>query len=198
MSTAEQIDATVPVTITIDLQQLLTANVGEIPPYAGDPDDEWEPPTPVVGAIVNAVAAHMAAQLKHDATGYQGMKGMIRDQIEEKIGEIVAGQLDREFKPVDQYGEVQRNAEPTTLREQIKKQAETVLAKGMAPSDRYSNDKVQGVLRKYIDDEIARLIKAELAKEVEKAKAEVLAKVKGSAAQVITETITRISQQGVR
>jgi hypothetical protein len=198
MSNAEQIDATVPVTITIDLQQLLTANVGEIPPYTGDPDDEWEPPTPMVGAIVGATANQLAVELKRDATGYHGMQSRIRDQIDEKIAEVVAGQLDREFKPVDSYGEVQRNAEPTTLREQIKKQAETVLAKGMAPRDQYSNNPVQGVLRKYIDDEIARLIKAELAKAVEQAKAEVLAKVKGSAAQVITDTITQISRQGVR
>lgn len=195
---SEEISTTVPITITVDLQELLVANVGEIPQYTGDPDDEWEPPTPMIGAIVSSVSAYMAAELKRDAVGYRGMQSMIRDQIEGKIAEIVEAQLEREFKPVDSYGEVKRNAEPTTLREQIKTQANAVLAKGLAPRDQYSNDKVQGVLRKYIDDEIARLIKAELAKAVEQAKAEVLAKVKSSAAQVITDTITQISRQGVR
>lgn len=189
--TTEDIKATVPITVTIDLQELLVANVGEIPPYSGDPDEEWEPPTPMVGAIVSAVATQMAWQLKNDATGYHGMQARIRDQIDEKIAEIVNTQLEREFKPVDQYGEVKRSAEPTTLREQIKTQASDVLAKGMAPSDRYSNSKVQGVLREYINGEIVRLIKTELDQAVKDAKTEVVAKVKANAAQVITDTLAR-------
>lgn len=189
MAGLEKIDATVPVTITVDLQELLIANVGEIPTYTGDPDDDWEPPTPMIGAIVGATASQLAAELKRDATGYQGMKGMIRDQIDNQIAQIVAGQLDREFKPVDQYGEVQRNAEPTTLREQIKTQATAAIANGMKPSDR-NYGRSAGDLKKYIDTEVDRAIKQELAEALKEAKAEVLAKVKANAAQVITQTIT--------
>lgn len=188
MST-EEIQATVPITVTVDLQELLAAQVGEIPQYTGDPDDEYEPPTPMVGAIVNGVAHIMASQLKNDATGYGGMKSLIRDRIEAKIDEIVAVQLDREFLPVDAYGEVLRSAEPTTLREQIKKQASDALAKGMKPSDRYNSD--LGGIKKYIDSEIDKLIKTELLKEVESAKQQVVAKVRANAAQVITDTVAR-------
>ena len=190
MST-EDIKATVPITVTVDLQELLIANVGEIPPYTGDPDDEWEPPTPMIGAIVNAVAAHMAWTLKNDATGYNGMKHAIRTAIDEKIAEIVTEQLEREFLPVDSYGEVIRHAEPITLREQIKKQASDALAKGLAPSSQYSNNASQGAIKKYIDTEIDKLIKAELLKEVEAAKQQVVAKVRANAAQVITDTVAR-------
>lgn len=188
MST-EEIQATVPITVTVDLQELLAAQVGEIPQYTGDPDDEYEPPTPMVGAIVNGVAHIMASQLKNDATGYSGMKSLIRERIEAKIDEIVAGQLDREFLPVDAYGETIRHAEPTTLREQIKKQASDALAKGMKPSDRYNSD--LGGIKKYIDTEIDKLIKTELLKEVESAKQQVVAKVRANAAQVITDTVAR-------
>lgn len=190
--TTEDIKATVPITVTVDLQELLAAQVGEIPQYTGDPDDEYEPPTPMVGAIVNGVAHIMASQLKHDATGYSGMTALIRTRIEAKIDEIVTGQLDREFKPVDSYGETIRSADPTTLREQIKKQASDTFANGFAPSDRYGSDKAgRGSLKKYIDTEIDRLIKTELAKEVEAAKQQVVAKVRANAAQVITDTVAR-------
>lgn len=188
---AEEIQATVPITVTVDLQELLIANVGEIPPYTGDPDDEWEPPTPMIGAIVTAVASQLAHTLKSDATGYNGMKHAIRTLIDEKIAEIVTEQLEREFLPVDSYGEVIRSAEPITLREQIKKQASDAFAKGLAPSDRYGNTAGKGALKKYIDTEIDRLIKTELAKEVEAAKQQVVAKVRANAAQVITDTIAR-------
>ena len=189
MNDQTEIQATVPITVTVDLEQLLTAHVGDAPAWTGDPDDEYEPPTPLIGAIITGVAHVMAGKLMADATGYQGMKGRIRDAIDEKVGEIVAAQLDREFLPVDSYGEVQRHAEPTTLREQIKTQASTALAKGMKPSDRYNTD--LGGLKKYIDTEIDRQIKNELAEAVKEAKATVVAKVKANAAQVITDTITR-------
>ena len=186
----EEIQATVPITVTVDLEQLLAAHVGDIPAWTGDPDDEYEPPTPLIGAIITGVAHVMAGKLMADATGYQGMKGRIRDAIDEKVADIVTGQLDREFLPVDSYGEVQRHAEPTTLREQIKAQASTALAKGMKPSDRYNTD--LGGLKKYIDTEIDRQIKNELAEAVKEAKATVVAKVKANAAQLITDTITAV------
>ncbi len=188
-ATPDEIQATVPITVTVDLEQLLTAQVGDIPAWTGDPDDEYEPPTPLIGAIITGVAHVMAGKLMADATGYQGMKGRIRDAIDERVGEIVAAQLDREFKPVDSYGEVIRHAEPTTLREQIKTQASDALAKGMQPGDRY-NSKLGG-LKKYIDEEIDRQIKKELQQEVAAAKAAVVDKVKANAAAVIADTITR-------
>ncbi len=190
MNDQTEIQATVPITVTVDLEQLLTAHVGDIPAWTGDPDDEYEPPTPLIGAIITGVAHVMAGKLMADATGYQGMKGRIRAAIDEKVADIVTGQLDREFLPVDSYGEVQRHAEPTTLREQIKTQASTALAKGMKPSDRYNTD--LGGLKKYIDTEIDRQIKTELAEAVKEAKATVVAKVKANAAQLITDTITAV------
>jgi hypothetical protein len=186
---AEEIQATVPITVTVDLEQLLTAQVGEVPAWTGDPDDEYEPPTPLIGAIITGVAHTMALKLMSDSTGYNGMKHAIKSRIDEQISEIVAGQLDREFLPVDSYGEVIRSAEPTTLREQIKKQASDALAKGMSPADRYGSS--AGGLKKYIDTEIDRQIKSELAEAVKEAKAAVVAKVQANAAQVITDTITR-------
>lgn len=188
-TTPEEIRATVPVTLTVDLEQVLTAYVGDVPAYTGDPDDEYEAPSPMVGAIIAGVADTLARKLMQDATGYAGMKGAIRDAIDAKVAEIVTGQLDREFKPVDMYGEVDRYAEPTTLREQIKTQASAALAKGMKPSDRYNSD--LGGLKKYIDTEIDRQIKVELAEAMKEAKTAVVDKVKATAAQVVTDTITR-------
>lgn len=187
--TPDEIQATVPITVTVDLEQLLTAQVGDVPAYTGDPDDEYEPPTPLIGAIITGVAHTLAGKLMADAVGYHGMRDRIRTRIDEQIELIVTAQLDREFLPVDSYGEVQRGAKPTTLREQIKTQTSDALAKGMQPGDRY-NSKLGG-LKKYIDGEIDRQIKGELQSAVAEAKAAVVDKVKANAAQVITETITR-------
>lgn len=187
--TTEEIRATVPVTITVDLEEMLTAYVGEVPAWTGDPDDEYEPPNKMIGAIIAGVSDTLARKLINDATGYAGMKHVIKTQIDEKVAEIVAGQLDREFLPVDSYGEVQRHAQPTNLREQIKSQTELALAKGMKPGDRYGSD--LGGIKKYIDTEIDRQIKTELAEALKEAKTQVVDKVKAAAAQVITDTITK-------
>lgn len=190
--TTEQIKAEAEVTVTLNLQQLLHATIGEIPPYTGDPDDDFEMPTPLYGAIVQAAATQLVHDIRRDAEGYRGLSGKVREVIEERISEAIVEQLDREFKPVDSYGEVQRNADPTTLREQIGKQARDALAQGMAPSDRSGyNSGTKGAVRKYIDAEIDRQIKTELQAEVASAKALVVAKVKDAAAQAITDQITK-------
>jgi hypothetical protein len=185
------LNATVPITVSLDLQELLNATVGPIPAYTGDPDDYQEPPPPLHSEIIGAAAHLVARKLMSDATGYQGLQSRIRDAIDAKLGEMVTAELDKPFKPVDSYGEVLRSAEPTSLRAQIGKQAAEALAKGMAPSDRYSSDSIRGALKKYIDTEIDRQIKGELAETVKQAKAAVVDKVKANVTQVITDTITR-------
>lgn len=189
MST-EEIKASVPLTLSVDLHELLEATVGHIPVYTGDPDDDYEP-NPVVGVLVQAAARILADKLMSDAKGYHGMQARIREAIDEKLAEMVTIELDKPFKPVDSYGEAVRGAEPTTLRALIGKQASEALAKGMAPSDRYSNDATKGALKKYIEGEIDRQIKTELQAEVAKAKAAVVDKVKANVTAVITDAITR-------
>lgn len=192
----EQIKAEAEVTVTLNLEQLLHATVGEIPEFTGDYDyeegREFEPPTPLYGAIVQAAASQLVAEVKRDAQGYRGLSAAIRTVIEERITEQVTAELDREFKPVDSYGEVLRNADPTTLREQIGKQAREALAQGMAPGDRSGyNSGHKGAVRKYIDAEITKQIQTELQAEVAAAKALVVSKVKDAAAQAITDQIAK-------
>lgn len=187
--TTEDIKASVPLTLSVDLNELLEATVGHVPVYTGNPDDEYEP-NPVVGVLVDAAARVLANKLMSDAKGYHGMQAHIRDAIDTKLAEMVTDELDKPFKPVDSYGDFIRSAELTTLREQIGKQASNAIAKGMAPVDRYGNS-ANGALKKYIDTEIDRQIKGELAEAVKEAKAAVVDKVKANVTQVITDTITR-------
>lgn len=188
MTEPTQLDTNVPITITLDLHQLLSSTVGPIPAYTGDPDDEWEP-DPVGGAIIQQAAAILARSLNHDER--VAYRTRYREAIQDALGRLVEAELDKPFQPVDAYGEPRRSAEPTTLRAEIGRQAADLLAKGMAPNDRYSNDPVKGALKKYIDGEIDRQIKGELAEAVKQAKAAVVDKVKANVTQVITDTITR-------
>lgn len=190
MTDSTEINSTVPITLTIDLQQLLNATVGTIPEYTGDPDaDEWQP-DPVSGAIIDAAARQLAREVSRDERS--SYRTYYRDAIDKALGELIAAELDKPFKPVDQYGEVKTSAEPTTLRDAIGKQAAEVIAKGMNPGSTWNGRRENvGSLTKYIDTEIDRQIKGELQAAVAEAKAAVVDKVKANAAQVITDTIAR-------
>jgi hypothetical protein len=188
MTDPTQIGTNVPITITLDLDQLLASTVGPIPAYTGDPDGDWEP-DPVGGAIIHQAATILARSVNHDER--VGYRTRYREAIQEALGRLVEAELDKPFLPVDAYGEPRRGAEPTTLRAEIGRQAADLLAMGMAPNDRYSNDPVRGALKKYIDGEIDRQIKGELQEAVKQAKLQVIDKVKANVAAVITDTITR-------
>lgn len=185
-----EVRAQVPMTVTVNLGELLDAYIGEIPAYTGDPDDEYEPPSPVAGALINAAAHLMVRQVKEDADGYTAMVNRIREKISQAIEGVVADELVKPYLPVDSYGEPRRGAEPTTLREQIGKQASEMMAKGMVGSNRYDNTPA-GVVKEFIDKEIRQLVQGELKQALDQAKAQVLDQVKDQAAQVITDLVAR-------
>lgn len=184
----DNIEATVPVTVTLDLHELLQATVGDIPPYSGDPDDEWIH-EPLVGEIVGQAASIIAKKLMSDAKGYRTMSKFIRDMIDTKLAEMVDAELNKPYVPVDSYGEKVRGVDPTTLRAQIGTQINEALAKGMSPSSRYGSDPTAGVLKKYIDTEIGNKLQNEFKAAIEKGKKEVLDKIQEKAAAVIAQTI---------
>lgn len=189
MNEAEEIKASVPLTLSISMQDLLDATVGTIPPYSGNPDDEWEP-HPVAGLIIDRAARLLSLELSRDERS--GYRTRYRDAIQERLGVLVEEELQKPFLPVDTYGEPKRGAEPTTLRAEIGRQAADALAKGMSTGETYSGTRRGvGSLRKYIETEIDRQIKGELQAAVTAAKAAVVDKVKANVSQVITDTITR-------
>lgn len=177
-------------TVTIDMQELLGSVVGEIPPYSGDPEDEWQP-TYLHNEIIGAAAQIVAEKLMKDAKSYQGLSKALKQAIEEKLAEMIEEELVKPYAQLDTYGEVKRGAEPITLRDQIKTQVDEALKKSMAPSDRYNNDPAWGALRKFIDNQIAAVLQKDFADAIAKGKKEVLDKIEKNAAEVIAKTIAK-------
>lgn len=190
MAESTELRANVPVTVSLDINDLVKAYVGEIPTYTGDPDDEMEPPPPLYGEIIGAAAHIVAQSVIRDTTRYGGLKSRVDAQIDAALNAGIVAELEKPFKPVDSYGQVDRHADPTTLREQIGKHAAEWIAKGMKGSrSGYSSD--NGALYQYINKELEQLIKTDLKAVADSARAAVTQKVQKEAATVIADIITK-------
>lgn len=181
--------ANVPVTVSLDIEELVQAYVGTIPTYTGDPDDDVEAPPPLYGEIITAAAHVVARSVINDTTRYGGLKRYVEDAITRQLDTLVAAELEKPFKPVDTYGEVIRGAEPTSLREQIGQHATTWIAKAMKSGSRYASD--NGELYKYIDGELLKLLKTDLKAAADQARAAVTTKIQTEAAKVLGDIITQ-------
>ena len=85
------------------------------------------------------------------------------------------------------------SGEPTTLRSEIVKQAETFLTK---PVSRGYQQGSETQVQVFIREAVERVVKKELQAAVDQGKKQVLAAVKDQAAEVITATVARMG--GVR
>lgn len=191
--TVQKFEAKVPLTVEIDLNQLLVSVVGEIPTFTGDPGEPgWEPAF-MFNEIIQAAATIVAGKLMSNATEYQGLAKKLKEAIDLKLSDMVSAALDKPYVKLDTYGEPLRGAESTTLRETIKEQVAITLSKGMQPGDRYSSNStnVNGAVKKYVDAQVLEVINKDFKEAIDKAKAEVVGKIKDKAAQVIAETIEK-------
>jgi len=190
----EKITASTEVTLTMDMTAFLQATIGEVPSYGTsfDPEDDWQP-DPVVGAIIDTAGRIVAEKLMSNETYYQGMTKRLKETIDQALADMVIAELDKPFKLVDTYGEVVRGVDPVTLRERIKEQIETTLAKGMRPGDRYagSNAGVDGKVKEYVDKAILEVINKDFKTAIDQAKATVVKRIRDNAEQVIADTIAK-------
>lgn len=168
------VKANVPVTIQIDLEQLLSSS------------KRWteDGPEAVYSEIIDAAAQQVAASMYRDATEY---RDRIRDAIDAKLNDLITEALDARFQPTNAMGDPKGS--PTSLREMIARQADEWL-KSASQADRSYGSGASG-LKKYIGEAVDRSLKAELDKSLQAAKAEVVKRVRENAAAVIADTITR-------
>ena len=163
---------TARVTLTVDLDQLM----GSV--YDEDGDE--------VGArrLRDEVADALARRLAKDVS--KDVRAAVLPAVEAQVGTIVTEALSEPFQPMTTYGSP--DGSPTTLRELIGKQARDFLT---VPRDQFASGR--SPLAKFIQEQVDRAFNAELKKEVDKARDQVLARVKENAAAVIAETIQRMA-----
>lgn len=145
--------------------------------------------------IVRQAAKEMLAQAAK-GTGYRDALSRrveaIRDaEILAAVRPLVEQAMSESLQPTNSFG--QAKGEPVTLAEVIVKKAIAAL---QVRSDR-GRGGTASVLEQFIEQEVHRALKADLAAAFQEGRAAVLAAVRDEAAQVITDTITRLSKGGI-
>ena len=166
----EEIKANAPVTITLSIDELLNHLV---PDYNGDPSS--------IHQDLIAMAAH---KIVKDAADYD-FQQEIREAVRRSLDSVVLEALTTFYQPSDTYG--MNKGEPTSLREELIKQAKNHLEQAMMPADRYGDSKVKGSVRQFITDEVERTFHLELKGAVDAAKQAVLDAVAAKGTAFMTE-----------
>jgi hypothetical protein len=179
---ASQFEATIPVTVNINVRDLLNAGTGR--GYDYDSGQEYSTGNlsrDVTKMVAGIIARELSPQIRDS----------IRAEIDTQVGTAITAALDGEFQPTDTYGSPR--GEKTTLRAEVVKTAQEWLAKPVKNGS-YNSSKTN--LDQYLTETVDRAIRKELDAAVKDAKEQVLGRVKDQAAEVIAKTVTGLA--GVR
>jgi hypothetical protein len=174
-----QQEATIPVTITINHADLLgsrqSVSLGM---------DEYGNPIGHSASLASILADRIvdrAADQIVTSTLDDTLRKLITDKVAAHVDAAIRARLEEPIQAVDEWGT--RRGEPMTLREQIGKAVE---AWPKTPSG-YNRD---SNLRKWIEENVDRAVKADLAGAVTEARAQAVARVRGKVAELFAEDAT--------
>lgn len=100
MSESEQVEAHVPITITIDVDQLLRSELGWTTYDAGDEPGYEQGGN---GRIVDVVATKLAAAIEREVK--DSVREAVRDKTLEKVDSLIDEVMDGAIRLTSQYGE---------------------------------------------------------------------------------------------
>lgn len=175
---SETIDQAVSVTLTIGIDTIVAS--------APDYDDDGDYCGGRNVTLGELVAVRLAAMLVKDAKAkvdYADIRQNVDASIRAAVDAKLADFTEREIIPTDAFGH--RRGEPRTIAEEIVAAAEKWCD---SPSGDYNSRSTK--LQKLIRDEIDRKFTSELNAAIKEAKAEVTARVREHAAQLLAETLT--------
>jgi len=174
MTSAETIQPTSGVHITIDPEALLHAFVPE--GYDHETDEEYGSPvvSRLLGGATELLADRFAPIIENE----------IRSAVQEQINVRVAEVFEQGIRRTDHWG--QPTGEPTTVATMIRTEAEKYLTEQVGEYNRRET-RAQKLIREAVDSRFS----TELRKAVDQAKGEALVRVRTAASEIVTETIAR-------
>lgn len=106
MTEQESVEAHVPITISIDVQQLLRSELGWTPQYSGHGPDDYEEEEPLPGGngkIVDVVAAKLADAIKKDVL--TDVKAAVKETALAKVDALIDEIMIQPLTLTSSYGE---------------------------------------------------------------------------------------------
>lgn len=180
--------------LTIDLDKALRGR-GPSYDYDGEPADNGGPMT-VEDLVLDAVVAGLVANVAADREWYQGERSRIsniRDGIiADLLTPILTEAVNKSVQPTNKLGE--SACDPVTLSDIIVQRAQAWLGetKGGDGFGRSGKTRLQSL----IDEAVGREFQTALVSAVAAGKAEILAAVQASAADVLAKTIAQMAAKG--
>lgn len=139
-----------------------------------------------------AAAALLQRSTKEDYYGAlkRAVEQFRETEIRAALVPLIQAAVEESFQPTNEYGSPK--GQPTTLRELIAKQV-TVELRVHKERDGYSRPQTS-LLEDVVKEQVRRELRGELRQAVAEGRASVLAAVKEQAAEVISETIARVTR----
>jgi hypothetical protein len=183
----EDIQATAPITITLDVATLARHLV---PDYDGEPTGRWEddegpPPMGALDGILRHVADLLATDIRKEYVKAAAQHAA--DSVREHVETIVQGVLDEGGVIGDGYSA--KRTKP--LRELIRDEVKGVLANPLSTGQRYGRDGREPFIQKAVKDEVTKALKADLAAILEEERARFREAVRTTAAALLADDATR-------
>ena len=135
-----------PVTVTIDIDQLLHAATD----YVQVGEDEWAGGDPFVTLVAGAVAKQVL-----DSDLRKAVRDALQASVEAKVAALIDARLEEVLVPTNEWGETRPGKEPKALRDIIIEAAEKRLGQQVGsdgkPADRYGSNQT------YLEWQVSRL-----------------------------------------
>jgi hypothetical protein len=169
--TTEKIEGAGKVTIELDLVKFV-ANT-----WQGDDgeyqDDSNSPRDQIIERAAQMLRKDIGVEIIKD------VRAAVESRIDTQVGDIIKDALEGEFTTTNDYG---TRGKPTTLREQIGKEATTWLTS--RPKNRYSDQtNFQKILKDMVDRQLAKEFTAIIADE----RAKIVTQLRGAAADLLAK-----------
>lgn len=178
----------IELTIALDLDKKLA---GE-PIRDADGEYVGSGPTTLEDVVLGMAAQQMVDRAVRQPDVYTPLRdrvAKVRDEvIREKVEPLIEEALSAPIRRTNSFGE--QAGEETTLRAIIAQQATDALKVSNTSNPNRFRD-ADTTLSKFIKEEVDRALKAELRKELDEAKAQVLARVQEAGGEVIADTLKR-------
>lgn len=135
--------------------------------------------------VADRIAERLIEQARRDVD-MATIRRRIDLAVDEAVTEKLTSIMDREIVPTNEYG--RPVGEPRTLSEEVVKKAEAWFTS--YPRDSYSRDKGTNAQR-LINEAVGKALEREVKAQIEAAKAEAFAKIKGAAATIFAEQFAK-------
>lgn len=194
MSEIEQAEAHVPITISIDVEQLLKSELGWTTYNAGDyesPESGYAPGGD--GRIIDVVAAKLAAAIQKDVKSV--VQDAVREKALEKVDDLIDEVMAGDIRLTSQYGEPK--SPEMTLREAMIQAMVTRLDSKVDRDGKPSrNDRYGGTDRTYLQYRAEKVAEQILDKELSSKLAEAAKAIKTSATEIVGKKIAEVLGRG--